>query len=119
MSVRRPMRGEMLTLVSDYRWRVLVNARPALVDAFFHDGVMRVEYVSAFPDQQPFAVWLGTATDSEAARLRTSPTIHARVRDVLVAHGFEEQDLGELVVVVQSQETVDREYDGSWFYALR
>jgi hypothetical protein len=34
-------------------------------------------------------------------------------------HGFEEQDLGELVVIVESQETVDREYDGSWFYALR
>jgi hypothetical protein len=34
-------------------------------------------------------------------------------------HGFEEQDLGELVVVVESQETVDREYGGSWFYALR
>jgi hypothetical protein len=109
----------MLMLVSDYRWQVLVNARPALVDAFFHDGVIRVEYVSAFPYQQPFAVWLGTATDSEAARLQTSPTIRARVHDLLVAHGFEEQDLGELMVVVQSQETVDREYDSSWFYALR
>ena len=105
--------------MSDYRWQVLVNARPALVDAFFHDGVVRVEYVSAFPDHQPFAVWLGTATDSEAVRLRTLPTIRARVHDLLVAHGFEERDLGGLMVVVQSQETIDREYDGSWFYALR
>lgn len=91
MSVQRPMRGEMLTLVSDHRWQVLVNARPVLVDAFFHEGVIRVEYVSAFPDQQPFAVWLGTATDSEAARLRTSPTIRARMHDVLVANGFKER----------------------------
>src|SRR5262245_54709832 len=109
----------MLTFVSDYRWQILIDARPALVDAFFHDGVTRVEYVSAFPDQQPFAVWLGTATDSEAVRLRKSLAIRTRVHDLLVAHGFEEQDLGELMVVVQSQETVDREYDASWFYALR
>ena len=43
-------------LVSDYRWQVLVNARPAIVAAFVDDGVVRVEYVSALPAQQPFAV---------------------------------------------------------------
>jgi hypothetical protein len=107
MSVRCPIGGEMLFLVSDYRWQVLVDARPALVDAFFRDGVVRVEYVSAFPDQQPFAVWLGTATESQAVRLRTLPTIRARVHDLLVAHGFEEQNLGELMVVVQSQEIIE------------
>ena len=105
--------------VSDYRWQVLANARPAFVDAFFDDGVVRVEYVSAFPDQQTFTVWLGTVTDSEAVRLRSSPSLRARVHDLLVAHGFEERDLSELIVVVQSQVTVDGEYDGSWFYALR
>lgn len=57
-------------LVSDYRWQVLVNARPPLVAAFTDDGLVRVEYVSAFPDQLPFAVWLGTATDSQAVQLR-------------------------------------------------
>ena len=105
--------------MSDYRWQVLVDARPAIKDALLSEGVVRVEYVSAFPDQQQFAVWLGTTTDVEADRLRSSATAPARVHEVLVAHGFGEQDLGELMVVVQSQETVDREYDGSWFYALR
>jgi hypothetical protein len=56
--------------VSDFRWRVVVYARSALVAAFFDDGVVRVEYVSAFPDQQPFTVWLGTATDWEAVCAR-------------------------------------------------
>jgi hypothetical protein len=110
---------ERVTLVPDYRWQVLVIARPAVVTAFNDDGVVRVEYVSAFPGQQLFAVWLGTATDAEASQLRTLPTIHARVHDLLLAHGFEERDLDGLMVVVQSQETVDRDYDGSWFYALR
>jgi hypothetical protein len=109
----------MLMLVSDYRWQVLVDVRPAPGDAFFYDGVMRVEFVASFPYLQQFAVWLGTATDSEAVGLRASPTIRARVHDLLVAYGFEEQDVSELTVVVQSQETVDRDYNGSWFYALR
>jgi hypothetical protein len=78
------------------------------VDAFFGVGVIRVEYVAAFPDQRGFAVWLDTATDSEAVRLRISPTIRAGVHELLVRHGFEVQDLGAVMVVVQSQEPVDR-----------
>lgn len=42
-----------------------------------------------------------------------------RVAPVLRTAGFTESELGELVVVVQSQQTVDRDYAGSWFYALR
>lgn len=105
--------------MSDYRWQAVEDARPTLVDAFSADGVSRVEYVAAFPDQQPFAVWLGTATDSEAQRLRASPTVHGQVHDVLQTCGFQGHDLTELKVVIQSQETVDRDYAGNWFYALR
>ena len=104
--------------MSDYRWKALVSARPDLLDAFAQDGVVTVQYVSAFP-QHAFAVWLGTATDSEAARLRARSSIHGRVQRVLVSHGFTQQDLTELLVLVQSQETVDRDHAGSWFYALR
>ena len=50
---------------------------------------------------------------------RACPLPTRRMHGRAAPHGFEEQDLGELVVVVESQETVDREYGGSWFYALR
>lgn len=104
--------------MSDYRLRSLVSARADPVDAFAGDGVVTIQYVSAFP-QHPFAVWLGTSSDSEASRLRTSPTNLMRVHDVLVVHGFTAEDLTGLMVVVQSQETVDRDFAGSWFRALR
>jgi len=37
----------------------------------------------------------------------------------LRAVGFSPIDLASSVVIVQSQQTVDRDYEGSWFYALR
>lgn len=43
--------------MADRRWDLLMAARPELASANVHDGVQRVEYVSAFPDQQEFAVW--------------------------------------------------------------
>lgn len=103
----------------DYRWRVLEEARSALAESLRAEGVIRVDYVAAFPDQARFAVWLGTATDVEASRLRAAPTTLAQVHDRLLARGFVEQDLHGLGIVVLSQETVDREYDGSWFNAQR
>lgn len=106
-------------LVSDYRWQVLEDARPTIKEAFLREGVIRVEVVAAFPDQAQFAVWLGTTTDAETRRLRSSRTARARVHELLMDGGLGEQDLDGLAVVVQSQETVDMEYDGSWFNALR
>jgi hypothetical protein len=105
--------------VTDRRGQMLATARPELVDAFADDGVLRVEYVSAFPDQDDLAVWLGTATDSEADRLRQQQGLRDRVSAMLSRAGFTGEQLEGLLVVIQSQETVDREYAGSWFYALR
>lgn len=59
--------------MSDYRWQVLEDARSALTETFLPEGVVRVEYVAAFPDQAPFAVWLGTETGRwRALFLRTA-----------------------------------------------
>lgn len=98
---------------------MLVVARPELVRTFAPYGVQRVEYPSAFPDQDQFAVSLGSASDAEAERLRRQPDLRARVAAVLTRAGFSESELAGLMVVTPSQETVDREYDGRWFYALR
>lgn len=106
-------------VVRDYRWEVLEKAVPAIIDAFRGDGVNRVEAVAAFPVQSGFGIVLGTRTDAEAGQLRRSPSAAARVRQLLAAAGFQDPEIGGLVVTIQSQESVDREYDGSWFNALR
>ena len=81
-------------------------------------GVKRIEYVTAFPFQDDAWVWLGTATDTERDALAdTEPQLLSDVRMIAERHGFP----GEKVsgVTVQSEETVARDYEGSWFYALR
>ena len=105
--------------MADRRWDLLELARADLMRAFADDGVRRIEYVAAFPVQHAFAVWLGTSSDDEAARLRARTELVERAAAVLRGAGFATSELAELAVVVQSQETVDRAYAGSWFFALR
>ena len=80
--------------------------------------MVRVEYVSAFPSQDDAWVWLGTTTDVERDTLAGSrPGLLSEVRLIAERHGFIAQSVSG--VVVQSEETVARDYEGSWFYALR
>lgn len=80
-------------------------------------GVGRVEFVTAFSEPFDSFVWLGTSTDNERDALLDVPDLHELVRDAVQPSGF---DLSLIRgVTAQSQETVDRDYEGSWFYALR
>lgn len=105
--------------MADRRWDLLLSARTGLIRRFAADGVYRVEYVAAFPGQDAVAVWLGTSSDAEAEQLRQRTDLVEPVTAALREAGFTAAELSELVVVAQSQETVDRDYAGSWFYALR
>ena len=90
----------------------------ALLQAFRESGVTRIEYVTAFPLGDDAWVWLGTATDAERDALAgAEPPVLSDVRLIAERHGF----LAAKVrgVTVQSEETVARDYQGSWFYALR
>jgi hypothetical protein len=82
-------------------------------------GVVKIEYVAAFPEFEDFTVWLGTKTDTERDRLDITNPLHDEVRQLLANVGFTEAQLVKLRTTAQSQETVDRQYAGSWFYALR
>jgi hypothetical protein len=63
----KPMSGRSFgchnAVVTDPRWTMLNELKPVLIEAFGGDGVVRVEYVSAFPDQDD--AWCGLV------RLRT------------------------------------------------
>lgn len=102
--------------MTDHRWTGLQEAAPLLVAAFGGRGVVRVEYVAAFP-QPDVWVCLGTATDAQREALAADERLDDEVRQVLDLRcevGIKVQG-----VTVQSEETVARDYDGSWFYALR
>ena len=104
--------------VTDPRWTLLQDVKPALLQAFGAAGVTRVEYVSAFPSQGDAWVWLGTATDPEPYALAgREPEVLSEGREIAARHGFSAEQVSE--VAVQSEEPVTRELEGSWFHAPR
>jgi hypothetical protein len=104
--------------MTDPRWTLLRNIEPELLQSFRDAGVTRVEYVSAFPAQDDAWDWLGTGTDAHRDALASSgPRVLAEVRLIAERHGFIAAKVRG--VTVQSEETVDRDFEGSWFYALR
>lgn len=95
---------------------MLIAARVGVIAGLADCGVSHVEYVAALPDPDVW-VWLGTDTDAQRDNLAHADDLLARVRELLVSHGV--VGVNATGVTVQSAETVARDYEGSWFYALR
>jgi len=89
-----------------------------LLQTFQASGVVRIEYVAAFPSQDDAWVWLGTATDEERDVLAGAESQSlSEVRLIAESNGFLPEKISG--VSVQSEETIARDFEGSWFYALR
>ena len=101
--------------MTDPRWDMLDTARSAVRAELADKGVARVDYVAALPDPNVW-VWLGTQTDAQRDTLATANDLLAQVRRVLAQ---EVTGIDVTGVTVQSEETVKRDYEGSWFYAMR
>lgn len=86
---------------------------------FASRGVTTTRFVGAFPDLPGAGVWLCTTTDAERDALQADAGLLGSIRDVMREVGFSSLDVAETGVVVQSQQTVDRAYEGSWFFAMR
>jgi hypothetical protein len=97
----------------------LERAEPSLIEALQSVGVNRIEYVVGFVHPYHVSVWLCTATDAQRDSLPSEPMYLDSVLRILSSAGLPAEDVGEVDTTSQSQETVDRDYDGSWFYALR
>jgi hypothetical protein len=102
----------------DPRWSLLDAAKALLLNRLSAQGVERIEFVAAFP-QHEFAVWLCTQSDRDRDALGSPDPMLDAVRASVVEAGFTPDHVTDLRTVAQSQETVDRDYGGSWFYALR
>lgn len=102
--------------------RCLGGARagdPAIVRRLASEGVVGAEFVVGFVHPFDVEVWLVTATDAERDSLGTSNPFLAEVTSEIHSCGFPIAHATIEATVAQSQETVDRDYNGSWFYALR
>jgi hypothetical protein len=95
-------------------------AVPKIVDALNQWGVTRVTWFRAFHGYP--VVWLVTETDAAKAVVMDHSCFRSTVQDILVANGAEPALAAETAlrgVTVESEETVARDFDGSWFNAMR
>lgn len=95
----------------------LERIKKILLVALSDRGVQRVEFVTAFSEPYDSSVWLGTSTDNERDALLDIPDLLELVHDAIQPSGLDLSLITE--ATAQSQETVDRAYEGNWFYALR
>jgi hypothetical protein len=114
-------RRTLTNVGEDARIDPAVNAAiPELVDALNQWGVTRVTWFQAFHGYP--VVWLVTDTDAAKAVVRNHSCFRSTVQDILVANGVDSALAAETAlrgVTVESEETVVRDFDGSWFNAMR
>ena len=100
-------------------WAALERSTPAIVRGLASEGVVGAKYVVGFVHPFSVHVWLVTATDVERDALASVDPCLPEVTSAILSSGFPVEHATIDGTVAQSQETVDREYEGSWFYALR
>jgi hypothetical protein len=102
MRIRRAKR-EIVRLLSQR----LPNARVISTPAASLTKIERMSYVIA------------TDTDRQAESLRQDyPTLYSLLCEAMKRVGYPEEAIAKLTFPIESQETVDREFGGSWQQAL-
>lgn len=115
----RPVDVEQDDRISSEVWAALREATPEIVEHLAGHGIVGASYVVGFLHPYGVHVWLATATDAARDRIAGPDPFLAVVRgvlarsEVLVAHATIDG------TVVESQETVDRDDQGSWWHAQR
>jgi len=92
-------------------------AVPAIVRATAPHGVTDAYWFIAYYGYP--VVWLVTATDAEKAGVIAHRVLRPEVLAALGDAGVALDLLERAAVTVQSQETVDRDFGGSWYYAMK
>ena len=88
----------------------VARKRVATAEAVSHQGATKIS-----PGHLSFGI--RTRTDRERDILCQDPDIHKEFRDALVKAGYAAETYRVVHFGIQSQETVDRDYGGSWYEA--
>jgi hypothetical protein len=98
---------------------VLDAVRPILVSTLRERGVQEVRYVGSLSGPCGIAVWLCAESDAQRDNIGFDDPLLAQVRATLLHAGLPADWVAGVRTTAQSQETVDRDFHGSWFYATR
>ena len=64
-------------------------------------------------------IWLATTTDAEKEALPPLSVLEEEVRASLAEAGVRRDLINDTGVTYESEETVDREWDGNWWFAMK
>lgn len=92
-------------------------AVPVIVDSLATYGVTNVFWFLAYYGSP--VVWLVTTTDDEKATVVEHGFFRPDVLSALAGAGVAPDLVERAGVTVESQETVDRDFEGRWFHAMR
>jgi hypothetical protein len=65
-------------------------------------------------DPRSLAIFIATATDAESSAMRNDSGLYKQLSDTLLQTGYPPAAIPFIKFRIESQETVDRDYGGSW-----
>ena len=102
-------------------WRLWLAARKArrAIELFARSywPAAKVFKLRGRPVRQP-AFFIETATDQQRDRMLQEPNLYRQFCDAARDSGFPQDIVPRLRFRVESRETLDREYGGSWWEAM-
>ena len=63
---------------------------------------------------RPLTIWIATDTDEQRDRFLQDPSLYSQLSQALIDVGYPAHAVPRVRFVVQSQQTVNRDYGGSW-----
>jgi hypothetical protein len=78
----------------------------------FHFGATNV-------NPRYLAIWIALKTDAERDLLQPDSHLQQQFRDALVEAGYPSSAVPSIVFTFESQETVDRDFKGSWWNRMK
>jgi hypothetical protein len=87
--------------------REIARQRCPNAKVFSQQGATRI-------DPRHVALWITTKTDKERDRLRSDQILYQQLCETMLRVGYPPDAVPLIHFVIESQETVDREYGGSW-----
>lgn len=97
--------------------RELLRDRLAAVTGAVYGPDAKTPYAFILDGIPPPLVWAVTLTDAERDRLKTADGIVSDLRAVMQASGYPIDQ--PMFFNFESEETVSRDYDGHWQYAIK
>ena len=111
--VPRPGKAELEAKVLEAERVALEAVRETIpLASAFHFGAYHI-------DPQHMAFWIMTETDAERDAVLTEGVADAAFRRALAERGYPRKAIPLITVTAESQETVDRDFGGNWWHAVK